>query len=384
MKSSRPVPAPVGDPHTIEEDDEEEMDGRGMYPSKPRSRKRHEKIDGSVWEEIPKSEIKDNMKIERRTGITGNTYYIVEISPPTMKSARVAPAPAPAPAPTESRKYKKSGLSAQQEAQIEATKKAQMEASGRYRAGVSISKPEFIKEHKHLLGVLKKGKRSELTKEADSQSAELSKVLKGGASTDELMRQMRNFVYGGRNRPNYRDLNPELRDYIAKVCNAVASEAVDGGVFFTPAQWSEYWNSNGRKVMLGHMLKFLEGGNREKYDPTGVRGLGYGGASPELQQQREMAMMDREQQRAKNAQAEGEALQQMSGGCYDCRGGLIKRMNKMLPKLFGGMKERFEEDIDDIAKSYGSGVSIKTRKGVITGSGRTKGEAIMNAYLSEA
>ena len=49
----------------------------------------------------------------------------------------------------------------------------------RGRGGVSITKPAFIKEHKNLLGVLKRGKRSELNAEYADQSKELSKVLKG-------------------------------------------------------------------------------------------------------------------------------------------------------------------------------------------------------------
>lgn len=353
--------------------------GRGLKPSKPRSRRTMTKIDGSEWEEVFKSELKPNMKVERRTGISGDTYYMVRVKPPTMRSATVAPAPAPAAPPAETRSYKKEPMTPMVKAQIEATR----EASGKgYSGGVSIPKAEFIKEHKHLLGVLKKGKRSALSKEAESQSAELSKVLKGGATNIELASRVRDFVFGGWKKTSYDRLDAELRDYIAKVCNAVASEAAGEGVSYTPAQWNDYWHSNGRNTMLNYLKEFIYSG-REKYDPTGVRGLGKGGISPELQQQREMAMVDRERQRAINAQAEGETLEQMSGGCYSCHGGLIKRMNKMLPKLFGGMKERFEEDIDDIAKSYGSSLSIKTRKGVITGSGRTKGEAVMNAYLSE-
>lgn len=45
--------------------------------------------------------------------------------------------------------------------------------------GVSISKPAFIKEHKNLLGVLKRGKKSELRAEAQDQAQELAKVQGG-------------------------------------------------------------------------------------------------------------------------------------------------------------------------------------------------------------
>ena len=47
------------------------------------------------------------------------------------------------------------------------------------RGGVSISKKDFVKEHKNLLGVLKRGKRSELNAEAKDQASELSKVVGG-------------------------------------------------------------------------------------------------------------------------------------------------------------------------------------------------------------
>jgi hypothetical protein len=49
---------------------------------------------------------------------------------------------------------------------------------------VSISKKAFVKEHKNLLGVLKRGKRSELSKEAKDQANELIKVLEGGSWRD--------------------------------------------------------------------------------------------------------------------------------------------------------------------------------------------------------
>ena len=45
--------------------------------------------------------------------------------------------------------------------------------------GVSISKPAFIKEHKNLVGVLKRGKKSELRAEANDQAQELAKVMGG-------------------------------------------------------------------------------------------------------------------------------------------------------------------------------------------------------------
>jgi hypothetical protein len=53
-------------------------------------------------------------------------------------------------------------------------------AMGKKEDGVTISKPAFIKEHTSLVKVLKKGKKSELLKEAKDQSAELSKVMSGG------------------------------------------------------------------------------------------------------------------------------------------------------------------------------------------------------------
>ena len=45
--------------------------------------------------------------------------------------------------------------------------------------GVSIPKPAFIKEHKNLLGVLKRGKKSELRAEAKDQAKELASVVGG-------------------------------------------------------------------------------------------------------------------------------------------------------------------------------------------------------------
>lgn len=49
----------------------------------------------------------------------------------------------------------------------------------RRRGGVSMSKKAFVKEHKNLIGVLKKGKRSELNAEARDQAAELKKMTGG-------------------------------------------------------------------------------------------------------------------------------------------------------------------------------------------------------------
>ena len=45
---------------------------------------------------------------------------------------------------------------------------------------IKMSKKDFVKEHKNLIGVLKKGSKKALLKEAGEQSKELSKVLKGG------------------------------------------------------------------------------------------------------------------------------------------------------------------------------------------------------------
>lgn len=44
---------------------------------------------------------------------------------------------------------------------------------------IKMSKKAFIEEHNHLIKVLKKGKKSQLLKEAKDQSKELSKVKKG-------------------------------------------------------------------------------------------------------------------------------------------------------------------------------------------------------------
>jgi hypothetical protein len=56
----------------------------------------------------------------------------------------------------------------------------------RTEGGVSISKKAFVKEHKNLLGVLKRGKKSELKAEAKDQSKELAKVVKGGADVETI------------------------------------------------------------------------------------------------------------------------------------------------------------------------------------------------------
>ena len=46
----------------------------------------------------------------------------------------------------------------------------------------------------------------------------------------------------------------------------------------------------------------------------------------------------------------------LKGGCDTCPDALVERMNKMLPHLFGGMKQRFYEDMEDIQTNlYGSG-----------------------------
>ena len=62
---------------------------------------------------------------------------------------------------------------------------------------VSISKPEFIKEHENLLRILKKGDKSELRAEAADQSAELAKVV-GGAISKDLLQQMAQSAYSGK------------------------------------------------------------------------------------------------------------------------------------------------------------------------------------------
>lgn len=54
---------------------------------------------------------------------------------------------------------------------------------------VSMSKKQFVKEHKNLLGVLKRGKKSELRAEAKDQSEELEKVLKGAGIFDWLFKK---------------------------------------------------------------------------------------------------------------------------------------------------------------------------------------------------
>jgi len=58
--------------------------------------------------------------------------------------------------------------------------------------GVTLSKKAFVKEHKNLLKVLKKGKKSELLREAKDQSKELAKVMKGKGDegSDEEMKRL--------------------------------------------------------------------------------------------------------------------------------------------------------------------------------------------------
>jgi hypothetical protein len=58
--------------------------------------------------------------------------------------------------------------------------------------GVTLSKKAFVKEHKNLLKVLKKGKKSDLLREAKSQSKELAKVMKGKGDegSDEEMKRL--------------------------------------------------------------------------------------------------------------------------------------------------------------------------------------------------
>jgi hypothetical protein len=68
------------------------------------------------------------------------------------------------------------------------TAKAQMKAlyvAMRKEGGVNIPEGKFIKEHKHLLGVLKRGKRSELNAEARDQSAELSEITGGSIDMEK-------------------------------------------------------------------------------------------------------------------------------------------------------------------------------------------------------
>jgi len=65
------------------------------------------------------------------------------------------------------------------------------------RGGVTISKPDFIKEHENLLRILKSGKRSELVKEAADQQEELDKVLKGGLISKDFLQQMAQSAYPG-------------------------------------------------------------------------------------------------------------------------------------------------------------------------------------------
>ena len=55
--------------------------------------------------------------------------------------------------------------------------------------GVSISKPDFIKEHKNLIKILKKGTKAQQLKEAQDQSEELSKELKGGTHREDFLKK---------------------------------------------------------------------------------------------------------------------------------------------------------------------------------------------------
>jgi hypothetical protein len=60
-------------------------------------------------------------------------------------------------------------------------------------------------------------------------------------------------------------------------------------------------------------------------------------------------------QRRKEAKDQAKELA-LKGGCDTCPDALVERMNKMLPHLFGGMKQRFYEDMEDIKTNlYGSG-----------------------------
>jgi hypothetical protein len=52
---------------------------------------------------------------------------------------------------------------------------------------VKIPKQEFIKEHKKLIPLLKKGSQSEREKEAQDQSEELKKIMKGGALFTDMI-----------------------------------------------------------------------------------------------------------------------------------------------------------------------------------------------------
>lgn len=67
------------------------------------------------------------------------------------------------------------------------TYKVAMETRGMGK--VSISKKAFVKEHKNLLGVLKRGKKSELRAEAKDQAKELANVVGGGPIPDRNILQ---------------------------------------------------------------------------------------------------------------------------------------------------------------------------------------------------
>jgi hypothetical protein len=46
-------------------------------------------------------------------------------------------------------------------------------ARKRHQLAIKISRPDFVKEHKHLIGVLRSGSRSKQEQEAKDQSKEL-------------------------------------------------------------------------------------------------------------------------------------------------------------------------------------------------------------------
>lgn len=66
-------------------------------------------------------------------------------------------------------------------ARAEAQMKALYAAMGRKRGGVNIPKDEFVREHEHLLDLLKNPTLEALRREYSTQSKELKKVMKGGA-----------------------------------------------------------------------------------------------------------------------------------------------------------------------------------------------------------
>lgn len=94
---------------------------------------------------------------------------------------------------------KENGHKYSKEALPKENAKAQMRAlyASEKSGGVTISKPDFIKEHEKLLRILKSGKKSELMAEAADQSAELKKVLSGGAIHKGLLQEMAQSAYPG-------------------------------------------------------------------------------------------------------------------------------------------------------------------------------------------